>query len=69
MRVAVSDEVVRLAGDIADRGALRGYDAMHLATALLTGLGEDVIMLTWDRPQARAALGSGLSVAPATSRR
>jgi len=42
---------------------MRGYDAVHLATAL--ALGDDTLLVTWDADLGRAALGSGCAVAPA----
>jgi predicted nucleic acid-binding protein len=54
-------ELAVMAGDIAERHALRGYDAVHLATALSI---HELVLVTWDRDLARAALGSGRSVVP-----
>jgi uncharacterized protein len=59
---AVSDEVVHLAGDLSDRIGLRGYDAVHLATALLAGP-TDVVFATWDGDLADAAADAGLVTA------
>ncbi len=52
------------AGDLAERFALRGYDAIHLASALDADDGATV-MVTWDRQLAQAATSVGLGVAPA----
>ena len=54
----------RCAGELADERALRGYDAVHLASALALGPGETVLV-TWDRDLGNAAVGAGLAVAPA----
>jgi predicted nucleic acid-binding protein len=54
-----------VAGAIAERFALRGYDAVHLASALAADDGL-TLMLTWDRDLARAAGAAGLDVIPAT---
>jgi predicted nucleic acid-binding protein len=51
--IEVTDEVVRSAGDLAEEHALRGFDALHLASAL--ALGAEVILVTWDRVLAKAA--------------
>jgi predicted nucleic acid-binding protein len=59
---AVSDDVVHLAGDLSDRIGLRGYDAVHLATALLAGP-TDVVFATWDVALADAAPDAGLLTA------
>ena len=56
--VEVTDDLVRFAGDLADRRALRGYDAVHLASALT--LGDEVLMATWDRELSDAASEEGL---------
>ena len=52
-----------VAGSLAERYALRGYDAVHLASALAVDGGR-TIMLTWDRELARAAGAAGLDVVP-----
>ncbi len=49
------------AGQLAADLALRGYDAVHLATALALG---DAALVTWDGDLSAAALQAGLSVAP-----
>lgn len=51
------------AGQLADEHALRGYDAVHLASALTLGL--DTQLVTWDRDLSQAAQENGLGVAPA----
>lgn len=58
--VDVSDSLVRAAGDVAERYALRGYDAVHLAAAMFVG---DVVLVTWDADLARAASKAGLATA------
>lgn len=61
--VAVDDALAREAGALAQRHALRGADAVHLATAL--ALGDDVLVVTWDAELARAAQECGCATAPA----
>jgi predicted nucleic acid-binding protein len=56
----VSDEVVGLAGDLADLEPLRACDAVHLASALLAGDGGQVLFATWDRALSRAARRLGV---------
>ena len=52
------------AGDLAERHALGGFDAIHLARALtLTGL--PIIVATWDARLLRAARSAGLNSLPA----
>jgi len=51
------------AGDLAERHALSGFDAIHLASALtLTGL--PIIMATWDVRLLRAVRSAGLNSLP-----
>jgi uncharacterized protein len=62
--VGVDEALAQRAGELADERALRGYDAVHLASALALGPGE-TIFVTWDRDLSNAAVGAGLAVAPA----
>ena len=52
------------AGDLARTHALRGADAVHLASALAIG-GADLIFAVWDRRLHADAHAVGLRVAPA----
>ena len=60
--VGVDQELARHAGEHAEDLGLRGYDAVHLATALELG-DDEVVLATWDRDLAQAAERSGLGVA------
>jgi predicted nucleic acid-binding protein len=60
--IGVDQELARGAGEYAENLRLRGYDAVHLATALELG-DEEVVLVTWDRDLARAAEHVGLGVA------
>jgi len=60
--VGVDHGLAVRAGQYAEDLGLRGYDSVHLATALELG-DEEVVMVTWDRDLARAAEEIGLSVA------
>jgi predicted nucleic acid-binding protein len=51
------------AGELAEAHGLRGYDAVHLATALAVD-DPDLVVATWDRDLARAAVRVGRSVVP-----
>jgi uncharacterized protein len=62
--IGVDDDLSRRAGQLAEDLELRGYDAVHLATAL--ELGDDVTVVTWDTDLQRAAERTGLAVAGAT---
>lgn len=60
MSVVMLDELLALeAGDLAQRHALRGYDAVHLASALSVG---EALMVTWDAELVRASEDSDLAV-------
>lgn len=62
--VDVSDPVVRRAGALTERHALRGYDAVQLAAALdLRDAGVDLEFAGFDGRLARAALRERLRVA------
>lgn len=60
--VGVDQELAIRAGEYAEDLSLRGYDSVHLATALELGDDEGVLV-TWDRDLARAAEEAGLGVA------
>ena len=60
--VGVDQELAVHAGGCAEDLGLRGYDAVHLATALELG-DEEVVLVTWDRELARAAERVGLGQA------
>lgn len=60
--VGVDRDLARRAGEHAEDLGLRGYDAVHLATALELGDGE-VVLVTWDRDLAQATERVGLGLA------
>lgn len=62
--VEVTEELAEHAGDLAERHALRGFDAIHLAAALAIS-GDDLVVMTWDRRLWAAAQTEGLRVLPA----
>jgi predicted nucleic acid-binding protein len=62
--VEISDAVVRRAGALAERHALRGYDAVHLAAALdVRRAGGEVEFAAFDARLCRAARREKLAVA------
>jgi hypothetical protein len=61
-RVDVTAGITHTAGDLAERHALRAYDAVHLASALLLA-DEDLALVSADRRLLDAATISGLNVA------
>lgn len=60
--VEIDDEVVRLAGQLAELHGLRGYGAVHLAAAHQIG-GDEVVVVAGDRALLTAAQDAGLSTA------
>lgn len=61
-RITVSEKVVTSASSLAVRHGLRGYDAVHLASALLLSPSE-VLFVTGDRHLREAAAAEGLLTA------
>ena len=64
LKVAIDQPLAQRAGGLAGDLSLRGYDAVHLASALALGT-DATTVVTWDRDLGRAAKHSGCSVAPA----
>jgi hypothetical protein len=62
-KVELTPEVERHAGQLARSHALRGADAVHLASALALG-DDDIVVAVWDRRLQAGALASGLQVLP-----
>jgi uncharacterized protein len=60
--IGVDQDLARSAGVHAEQLGLRGYDAVHLATALELG-DEEAVLVTWDRDLVRAAERVGLGIA------
>jgi uncharacterized protein len=61
--VGLDGPLTREAGELAEELGLRGYDAVHLASAL--ALATDTTFVTWDEKLRRAAASSGCSLAQA----
>lgn len=64
--IQLPQTIAKHAGQLAWQDGLRGYDAMHLATALWwhANLEQDLVVATYDRELWRAAKQHGLSVFP-----
>ena len=60
--VEVTANIVRSAGDLAEQHGLRGYDAVHLASALALET-SDLILVTWDGDLAKASRRVGFDLA------
>jgi predicted nucleic acid-binding protein len=65
-RIPINEELVSRADSLACQHSLRGYDAVHLAAALIwqEALMMPVTLATYDQELADAAKKSGLSVLP-----
>jgi predicted nucleic acid-binding protein len=62
LKVEVTDKLVRLAGDLAEKHGLRGFDAIHLAAAvtLRRELTAPIIFSCFDRKLQKASKVEGL---------
>jgi predicted nucleic acid-binding protein len=63
--IELGELVANAAGDLAERYRLRGYDAVHLSSAL-TLEDANLVLVSWDRDLRHAGLEIGLRVAPAS---
>ena len=64
MQIVDFDQTIAFAaGDAAEQYGLRGYDAVHLATAISLQ-DESLVVATWDIDLASACIAAGLPVAP-----
>ena len=61
--VGIDGPLARQAGELAEEFALRGYDAVHLASAV--AVGDATTLISWDQDLKRAAAQCGCGVAPA----
>lgn len=63
--VELRAEVERHAGELAQRHALRGADAVHLASAM-TVPSSELVVAVWDRRLHAGAVAEGLATSPAS---
>ncbi len=61
--IGLDPALAHAAGNLAEAHGLRGYDAVHLASALSVDA-ESLLLATWDGDLARAGVASGCSVSP-----
>jgi predicted nucleic acid-binding protein len=61
--IGIDDALTRGAGDLAEQHGLRGCDAVHLASAIAIDE-PGLVVATWDRDLAAAALACGYPVVP-----
>lgn len=66
--IGLDTGLAHTAGELADAHGLRGYDAVHLATALSIDV-NSMLLATWDGDLARAAVAAGCSVSPPPAHR
>lgn len=62
--VELTEAVTAHAGRLAAQHALRGADAVHLASALAVGV-DEILLAAWDRRLRAGAQAAGIQVAPA----
>jgi uncharacterized protein len=60
--IGIDGQLAREASRLAEKFALRGYDAVHLASALSAGVAATLV--SWDADLRRAATQNGCAVAP-----
>lgn len=60
--VEVSLELIERGARLAERHALRAYDSVHLASALLVSEAEDVAFACWDKELRGAAVSERLAL-------
>lgn len=63
--IGIDGALARSAGELAELRGLRGYDAVHLASAISVG-DPGLLTVTWDHDLADAAVACGYTVAPAS---
>lgn len=61
--IGIDAQLARKAGQLAEKFALGGYDAVHLASALAPG--EVITLVSWDHNLRRAASRDGCAISPA----
>lgn len=62
--IGLDETLARAAGELAEHHGLRGYDAVHLASATTINHPE-LVLATWDRALASAAVAKKHTVVPA----
>lgn len=62
--VGIDTQLAREAGQLAEQFALRGYDAVHLASALSAG--DAITLVSWDHDLRHAATHNRCAIAPPT---
>jgi len=60
--IEITDNLVRAAGEIAERHRLRAYDAIHLAASMSFD-DANLVVATWDAELRRSVIEAGLALA------
>lgn len=63
--VSIDGALAHSAGELAELHGLRGYDAVHIASAISVG-DAALVTITWDRDLADASVACGYAVIPAS---
>ena len=63
--IGIDGALARSAGELAELHGLRGYDAVHLASAISVG-DPGLLTVTWAHDLADGAVACGYAVAPAS---
>jgi len=61
--IGIDGALAQSTGELAELHGLRGYDAVHLASAISIG-DPGILTVTWDHDPADAAVACGYAVAP-----
>lgn len=63
LTVNIDNNLIFLAGDLAGKYNMRGFDSIHLASAvsLREKIGKDIIFLCWDKRLVNAAVKEGFT--------
>jgi uncharacterized protein len=62
LRIGIDDGLAHHAGALSEQYALRGYDAVHLASAI--SFPTDTTLVSWDQDLRTAAAANGCALAP-----
>lgn len=63
--IGIDGALAQFAGELAELHGLRGYDAVHLASAI-SFKDAELVTVTWDRDLADAVVACGHTVVPAS---
>ena len=64
LKVNIDNHLILLAGDLAERHNIRGFDSIHMASAIILKTKvniNDIVFLCWDKKLLEAAIKEGLA--------